>query len=261
MYFQKLRIDDRVAVVTGGASGIGLACAEALAEAGARIVIADASEANLAEAAKAIASNDSAQLERITFELLDVTHPEAVDKLASALRRRFGHIDILVNCAGIGRQTGAECISDEEWRRVMDVNVNGVYWCARAFGAIMLEQGGGTIVNVGSMAGDIVVRPQKNVHYNASKAAVHHITRSLAAEWASRKVRVNAVAPGFIETPMNAFALKSDVETTQIWLSNTPMARVGHTDEIASVVHFLASDASSLMTGAVVYADGGYTLW
>jgi NAD(P)-dependent dehydrogenase (short-subunit alcohol dehydrogenase family) len=261
MYLEKLRLDDRVAVVTGGASGIGLACAEALAEAGARIVIADASEANLFEAAKTIASNEGARLERITFELLDVKHPEAVGKLAAALHQRFGHIDILVNCAGIGRQTSAESVSDDEWRLVMDVNVNGVYWCARAFGEIMLNQGSGAIVNIGSMAGDIVVRPQKNVHYNASKAAVHHMTRSLAAEWASRKVRVNAVAPGFIETPMNAFALKSDVETTQVWLSNTPMARVGRPDEIASVVHFLASDASSLMTGAIVQADGGYTVW
>ncbi|MGU7771681.1 SDR family NAD(P)-dependent oxidoreductase [Burkholderia sp. MR1-5-21] len=258
MYLQKLRLDDRVAVVTGGASGIGLACVEALAEAGAKVVIVDASPDNLAQASKLVSGTLA---DRISLEQLNVTHPDKVNELADAIRKKFGRVDVLVNCAGIGRQTSAESITDDEWRLVMDVNVNGVFWCARAFGAIMLEQGGGSIVNVGSMAGEIVVRPQDNVHYNASKAAVHHMTRSLAAEWAKRKVRVNAVAPGFIETPMNAFALKSDVETTQMWLSNTPMGRVGQTDEIASIVHFLASDASSLMTGAIVVADGGYTLW
>ena len=255
MYLEKLKLDGRVAVVTGGASGIGLACVEALVEAGARLVIADASAANI-EAAK-----PKLRALGVNAEQLDVTESAEVDAFAQRTLKQYGRIDVLVNSAGIGRQTAAEETTDEEWRQVMSVNVDGVYWCARAFGRIMLAQGGGSIVNVGSMAGDIVVRPQKNVHYNASKAAVHHMTRSLATEWADRKVRVNAVAPGFIETPMNAFALKRDVETTRMWLGNTPMGRVGQTHEIASVVLFLASEASSLMTGAIVQVDGGYTLW
>jgi NAD(P)-dependent dehydrogenase (short-subunit alcohol dehydrogenase family) len=111
------------------------------------------------------------------------------------------------------------------------------------------------------MAGDIIVRPQMNVHYNASKAAVHHITRSLAAEWGARGVRVNAIAPGFIDTPMNAYAIAKDPPMAQEWLRNTPMARYGRVDEVASVALFLASDAASFMTGAIVTADGGYTLW
>jgi NAD(P)-dependent dehydrogenase (short-subunit alcohol dehydrogenase family) len=191
------------------------------------------------------------------FEKLDVTDPAAVKLLAEKLQP----IDILVNNAGIGRQTAGEDITEAEWHEVMNVNFNAVFWCAQAFGRAMIERGRGTIVNIGSMAGEIVVRPQKNVHYNASKAGVHHITKSLAAEWAPRGVRVNAVAPGFIETPMNAFALKNDVETTNIWLNNIPMGRVGQTHEIASIVLFLASDASSLMTGSIVMADGGYTVW
>ncbi len=255
MYLDKLKLDGRVAVVTGGASGIGLACVEALAEAGARVVIADASAANI-ETAK-----PTLQALGVRAEPLDVTKSADVDAFAQRTLKQYGRVDILVSSAGIGRQTAAEETTDEEWRQVMSVNVDGVYWCARAFGRIMLAQGGGSIVNIGSMAGDIVVRPQKNVHYNASKAAVHHITRSLATEWADRKVRVNAVAPGFIETPMNSFALKRDVATTRMWLGNTPMGRVGQTHEIASVVLFLASEASSFMTGAIVQADGGYPLW
>lgn len=255
MLEKKIRLDGRVAVVTGGASGIGEACVMALLEAGARVAILDASDRNIADARQRLAGKD------IGFDKLDVRDPDATKAMAARLTERLGRIDILVNSAGIGRQTAAEDITPAEWREVIDINLSGTFYTAQAFGRRMLDGKGGSIVNIGSMAGDIVVRPQKNVHYNASKAAVHHLTRSMAAEWAPMKVRVNAVAPGFIETPMNAFALKSDIETTTIWLGNTPMGRVGQTDEIASVVAFLCSDASSLMTGAIVAADGGYTLW
>ncbi len=250
-YFKKLRLDGRQALVTGGASGIGAASVDALLEAGATVTVVDFNLANL-DAARARWTGKP-----VSFERLDVTDRRAV----AALAERLEPLDVLVNNAGIGRQTAGEDITESEWHAVMNVNLNAVFWCAQAFGRKMLERGSGSIVNIGSMAGEIVVRPQKNVHYNASKAGVHHVTKSLAAEWAPRGIRVNAIAPGFIETPMNAFALESDVETTRVWLSNTPLGRVGQTHEIASIVLFLASDASSLMTGAIVVADGGYTLW
>lgn len=255
MVDDKRRLDGRLAVVTGGASGIGEACVEDLLAAGAHVAILDASDRNIADARQRL------HTEGVTFHTLDVTDPDAVEAMAARITADIGRVDILVNSAGIGRQTAAEDISPAEWREVIDINLSGTFYTAQAFGKRMLDGKGGSIVNIGSMAGDIVVRPQKNVHYNASKAAVHHLTRSMAAEWAPMRVRVNAVAPGFIETPMNAFALKSDVETTTIWLGNTPMGRVGQTDEIAAVVAFLASDAASLMTGAIVAADAGYTLW
>ena len=143
----------------------------------------------------------------------------------------------------------------------MDVNVDGVFWCCRAFGRHMLKQGSGSIVNIGSMSGFIVNKPQPQSFYNASKAAVHHLTKSLAAEWGQRGVRVNAVAPTYIETPLTAFGINESPEMYKTWLEMTPMGRVGQPDEIASVVHFLASDAASLLTGSIVLADGGYTCW
>ena len=124
----------------------------------------------------------------------------------------------------------------------------------------MLRQGAGSIVNVGSMSGVIVNRPQGQSHYNASKAALHQLTKSLAAEWAPRGVRVNAVAPTYIRTPLNAFA-DTESEMYRRWIDGTPMARLGEPEEVASVILFLASDAASLMTGAVVMADGGYSCW
>lgn len=257
MYLERLKLTGRVALVTGGASGIGLCCVEAMAEAGARVIIADMNR----EAVDA--ATDGLALKGYDVEglVMDVTDPARVSEVADDVVARYGRIDILVNNAGIARsEINAEDMEDERWLNVLDVNLNGTFWCAREFGRHMLAQGSGSIVNVGSMSGFIVNRPQGQAHYNASKAAVHHLTKSLAAEWGARGVRVNAVAPTYIATPLNAFADR-EAPMFKRWIDSTPMGRLGEPEEVASVVAFLASDAASLMTGAIVVTDGGYTCW
>jgi NAD(P)-dependent dehydrogenase (short-subunit alcohol dehydrogenase family) len=257
MYLDKFKLDDKIAVVTGAARGIGLATVEALAEAGARVVLTDMNAALLDEAVSKL----SARGLRVEGELLDVTDPKAAQRVNDAVVARHGRVDVLVNNAGIAISNHpAETMTDEVWNKVIDVNLNGVFWSCRAFGKGMLERGAGSIVNVGSMSGFIVNRPQEQANYNASKAAVHHLTRSLAAEWGARGVRVNAVAPTYIDTEMNKYVYE-DEEMYRHWVGGTPMSRLGGVDEVASVVLFLASEAASLMTGSIVLADGGYVCW
>lgn len=254
MYLEKYKLDGRIAVITGGGRNIGLASAEALAEAGAHVVLAEIDE-NIGKSGIENLRGKGYEAELVR---LDVTDADGVSAAAADLVGRHGKVDILVCNAGVADLMPAEDYDDTGWRRVIDINLHGVFWCCRAFGGHMIEKGGGSIVNVGSMSGFIVNKPQPQSAYNASKAAVHHLTKSLAVEWSRYGIRVNAVAPTYVNTDLNRF-VEDDPKMFAEWMDGTPMRRMGECSEIASVVLFLASGASSLMTGSVMVVDGGYT--
>ncbi|MGY5774679.1 SDR family NAD(P)-dependent oxidoreductase [Rhizobium sp. LEGMi135b] len=255
-YQEKFKLDGECAVVTGGGRAIGLCCVEALAEAGAAVIVIERSEA---DAREALALRDKGY--DVDLKIGDVTDSARMEAIATELADSGHAATILVNNAGIG-QSGipSQDVTDADWLRMMDVNVNGVFWCSRAFGRHMVAARRGAIVNLGSMSGIICNRPQPQTPYNVSKAAVHHLTRSMAAEWAEHGVRVNAVAPTYIETPM-VMAVEANRERIPVWLADTPMGRMGTPEEVASAVLFLASGAASLMTGAIVNVDAGFTCW
>ncbi|WP_407541769.1 glucose 1-dehydrogenase (plasmid) [Deinococcus radiomollis] len=241
------KLDGKTALVTGAAQGIGFEIARGLSEAGAKVIIADLNP----ETGEAAASSIGGR-----FEVLNVTDSDAVRTLAS----RLSPLDVLVNNAGIVRNVPSEDISDADWEVVMSVNVNGLFWCCREFGRKMLGAGKGSIVSTASMSGMISNHPQPQAGYNASKAAVIHLTRSLAGEWADRGVRVNAVAPGYTATPMTILGLETPA-WRETWLKETPMHRLAEPREIAPAVLYLASEASSFVTGHTLVVDGGYTAW
>jgi len=250
-------LDGKIAVVTGTSRGVGVGIAHELLRAGATVIGCSRSPL---EALPGTAENPD-WLSRSAQRVCEQGDYRAIDTFVAGVVADYGRIDILVNNAGIARsETPAETVTDEHWLNVIDVNLNGTFWCCRAFGNHMLKAGSGKIVNIGSMSGFIVNKPQEQAFYNASKAAVHHLTKSLAAEWGARGVRVNAVAPTYINTPLNAF-VKTKPAMWDAWIGGTPMGRMGEVEEIASVVLFLSGEAASLMTGSVVVVDGGYTCW
>jgi NAD(P)-dependent dehydrogenase (short-subunit alcohol dehydrogenase family) len=249
---ERFALTGRTAAVTGGARGIGRAISFALAGAGASVTILDLDEA----AASATARDIVAAGGKASSTRLDVTRSDEVEAVVEAL----GDIDILANNAGVVTNAPSIDTTDADWRKVMSVDVDGAFWCARAFGRRMVRRGRGVIVNTASMSGFIVVHPQGQPAYNAAKGAVVMLTKSLAAEWAKSGVRVNAVAPGYTATELTLLG-RSKPEWFDVWLERTPMGRLGEPEEIASVVQFLASDAASFITGETIIVDGGYTIW
>jgi len=243
----------KTALVTGGNQGLGQAFALGLARAGARVAISGRrSEANAAAAADAADTG----IELVTIDA-DITDDAQVAAMTEQARDAFGgRIDILVNNAGTCYHAPSFEVTDAQWADVFDLNVRALWKTSLAVGALMREQGSGSIVNIGSMSGFIVNRPQWQPAYNASKAAVHHLTKSLAVEWAPYGIRVNAVAPGYVKTAM---APVDDPQFRRQWIEDAPQQRAALPEEIAPSVVFLASEASSFITGSVLVADGGYS--
>jgi NAD(P)-dependent dehydrogenase (short-subunit alcohol dehydrogenase family) len=245
----------RTALVTGGYRGLGLAFARGLAEAGADVVLGARDEAASITAADTLAAETG---RTVVGTGLDVTVRDSAERAVATAIEATGRLDILVNNAGTCVHRPALEIPDEEWREVFDTNVHGLWLMSQVAGRHFAGQGAGTIVNVGSISAQIVNRPQWQPAYNASKAAVHQLTKSLAAEWAPLGIRVNAVAPGYVKTEM---APVDDPAFKPRWIDDAPMQRYAMPAEIAPTVVYLASDASGFMTGSVIVIDGGYTVF
>lgn len=252
------RLDGKLAVITGAAQGLGRAMAEALADCGADIAILDLNVEKAAVTAEEIA--EQYQVKAKAYKV-NVASAESCQEAVKQVHDDWGHIDILLNDAGICINENAEDVPLEHWHKVIDINMNGVWYMSQAVGKIMIEQKGGNIINVSSMSGFIVNDPQGQVSYNTSKAGVAHMTKSLAAEWVKYGIRVNSIAPGYMDTELVHKTYVEDGEWARRWNSMTPMKRPGRPEELGPLAVYLASDASTYMTGSVILIDGGYTIW
>jgi NAD(P)-dependent dehydrogenase (short-subunit alcohol dehydrogenase family) len=248
----------RKALVTGGARGIGEALAKGLAAQGADVAVNYTKAADRAEGVAAAIRATG----RDAFAVkADVSEEAEVVAMVDAVMARWGRIDILINNAGTIFPGNAEDFDLADWRRTMAVNLDGVFLCSKHVGRRMIAQKSGSIVSVGSMSGRIVNWPFRHAAYNASKAAVHQLTKNLAAEWAEHNIRVNAIAPGYIMTELTAEVLREhpDVVNEQ-WAKGAVMNRIGTVDELVGVTVYLVSDSASFTTGEIITVDGGLTL-
>jgi len=250
----RFSLQGRTALVTGAGRGIGYALAQALAEAGADVACVDLDGDSAQRAAQEFAKLGVRTLGIQT----DVTRKAEVAAMVAAIVERWGRLDIGVNNAGIARGGPAEELSEEDWDAVLEVNLKAVFLCCQAEARVMLPQGYGKIINTASMSATIVNRPQCQANYNAAKAGVVQLTRSCAAEWAARGVRVNCISPGHTITPMTQ-GMPEHVRA--IWRANTPMGRLGDPSDLQGAVVYLASEASDYVTGHDLIIDGGYVLW
>jgi NAD(P)-dependent dehydrogenase (short-subunit alcohol dehydrogenase family) len=252
MYLEKFRLDGQVALISGGLRGLGLAIAEAFGEAGAHLVLTSRSPNS------AVVDQLRAKGYSVAYHQADLMDPSAAAELVQAALAHNGRLDIQVNNAGIADHGPTHEFSDARLQETMGINFDAVFRCCRAALVPMIAQQSGVILNVGSVAGEVSLVPQPQAAYSASKAAVHMLTRSLASDYAKDNIRVNALAPGYIETDMTKGGL-ADPDMAPVWKAMTPMSRPGRPEEIGAAALYLCSAASSYVTGEVLGVNGGYT--
>jgi NAD(P)-dependent dehydrogenase (short-subunit alcohol dehydrogenase family) len=253
-YLNKFKLDNKISLVTGGAGGIGIEICKSLLNAGSKVIIADIDSKKSKKLLKKIKNKN------IEYYKLDSTSEKNIKSLSRFILKKYKRLDVLVNCVGICFNKEAEKVKKKEWDKVINININSMFYVCKEFGKIFIKQKKGTIVNIGSNSGLIVDKPQPQASYNASKAAVHQLTKSLACEWSKYNIRVNAIAPGYVATEMTLLGRKKP-HWFKYWIEMTPMKRLAEPSEIASVALFLASESSSYCTGSIISVDGGYTSW
>jgi NAD(P)-dependent dehydrogenase (short-subunit alcohol dehydrogenase family) len=262
-----MRLEDKVALVTGGGRGLGEAAARILAEEGARVVVADRDGTAAEKLAAEIRETGRASL----AVAVDVSNAGDVRRMVSTVLREFDRIDVLLHCAGIARGTNQwgegnwkpmEEVSEEDWDLVVDVNLKGTFLCDQAVGRAMIPRRSGKIINVGSISGVVANRGLLgHGPYCASKAGVIQLTRVLAMEWARYNIRVNCISPGYMETPMVERVRQNLPDVHRLQVEMTPMSRFGSPREFGRTAVFLASEDSDYITGHNLLMDGGYTIW
>ena len=256
---ERFRLTGRTALVTGGGQGIGRAFAHALGEAGAAVAVVDL-KLDLAE--EVVEELEKKGIKSMAMQA-DVTKPDQVAAMVSTIVDAWGSLTIGVNNAGIGLWSDAESTPYADWLRMIDVDLNSVFLCAQAEARVMLPAGYGKIINTASMSGHISNTPQNQSAYNTAKAGVLHLTRSLAAEWAKRGVRVNSISPGYTRTKLVDDLLATPIGQTILptWMGMTPMGIMAEVTDLQGAVVYLASKASDYMTGHDMVIDGGYCTW
>lgn len=256
---ERFRLDGRAALVTGAGGGIGRAFAHALGEAGAVVAVVDI-KGDLAEA---VAGELAAKGIDAIAVTADVTRNDQIQKMVEAVVNKWGKLTIAVNNAGMGDWMAAEDVDEENWDRISNLNLRGLFFCAQAEGRVMLQAGYGKIINTASISGSIVNTPQKQVVYNTTKAAVVHLTRSLAAEWAPKGIRVNSISPGYTRTKLLDDLLATPIgqEMMPLWMSRTPQGKTAEVTDLQGAVVYLAAEVSDFMTGHDLIIDGGYCTW